>query len=237
MKPVNILESARGYLRRAIELSPHHDLLVGFSAGKDSWATLDLAAPLVRAAGGRLVGWFMYFLPDMDCMRGHMEAARRRYRIDIIQTPHFDTARLLRTAVARNPIRDIEKRVRNVRYIDCEGMAKKLAGIEWVATGQKAIDSLERRGMLKKCNAVNTDQCRVYPLAWWNNTDVKTYNARARLPQPPQFGDKRSSGMGLTPAALRYLKEHWPRDYERVCEVFPLAPSLLMEDSHGSQET
>lgn len=194
---------------------PADAVLLGYSGGKDSLALLDLC---VRA-GARVEAFFMYFLPGLDYTEYWCEFARNRWGVAVRQYQHWSTTYYLRRGVFRQAVD-----VPSLSIQDIEFCARKDAGVEWIGYGYKKIDSLERRAFLGRDwpGGVNASAKKFTLLSEWNNTDVRSYLSRRRIPIPESDG-RRSSGICLTPECLAWLRAEWPDDYRRILKTFPFA--------------
>jgi phosphoadenosine phosphosulfate reductase len=221
---MHALASAFDALRRA-QAAGADRVLVALSGGKDSLVCLDLA---VQVFGPKNVAaFFMYLVPDLECEQGPVRAAARRYGIDLVTVPHWDLGRMLKFGVLRTHILGAEK-WREVRLGDIEVLVRKRTGINWLVYGHRADESLERRGMLKDVDGCDTARSRVYPLRWWKGRDCYAYLRQRRISVPSMFGGTRNAGISLAPHVLRYLREHHPSDYRKICEFFPFAEAQLV---------
>jgi hypothetical protein len=92
-------------------------------------------------------------------------------------------------------------------------------------TGAKKADSLWRRKMLGNWG---TQEDILYPLIEWNKVDVLAFMKANDLPIPDSSG-KNATGVDLSPPALLWLHDEHPRDFARVCEIFPLAEAIVWQ--------
>lgn len=112
----------------------------------------------------------------------------------------------------------------------------------WIAYGHRQDESLERRGMLSGFRKQTTELGvksggrlgfdpkgrRIYPMATWNRQNVLSYVGHFRLPLAPTFGRTDTTGLDpQNPETLRYLRDHYPEDYERLVALFPRAAGLV----------
>lgn len=163
----------------------------------------------------------MYFLPGLDYTAHWTDFARKRWGITVREYPHWNLSYFLRVGVFRlSP----DPRCEKLSITDIEAKAREDSGLEWIGYGYKKIDSLQRRGFLSKSwpDGINPERKCFTPIAEWNNTVVKQYLARRRIPIPGIDG-KRSGGIDLSPACLAWLRAEWPDDLRRILKVFPLA--------------
>lgn len=161
----------------------------------------------------------MYFLPGMDYTAYWCEFAERRWAVRVRQYQHWNTAYYLRRGVFREPLD-----VASVSIGDIEYAVREDSGLDWIGYGYKKIDSLQRRGFLTKewPRGLNAKRKAFTLIGGWNNTEVRAYLSRQRIPIPGIDG-KRSTGISLTPECLEWLRDEWPDDYRRVLKVFPYA--------------
>jgi 3'-phosphoadenosine 5'-phosphosulfate sulfotransferase (PAPS reductase)/FAD synthetase len=214
------LAEARQLLRRAHEKTDR--ILVGLSGGKDSLVTLDLAVAEFGAAN--VVAFSMYLVAGLRCFEGPIDAAARRLGVRVEYVPHWMLGRLYKWAVLMHHLPGCAE-WRETELGDIEATVRKRTGIDWIAYGHRAAESIERRGMLNRNQGFAAEQRRVYPIWRWRSSaavnDVWWYMAARQIPPPPTFGRHRLSGVGLDAPTLKFISEHYPDDYERICVVFP----------------
>ncbi len=204
-------------------------VIVGLSGGKDSLATLDLAVEVFGAHG--VVCFFMYLVDGLRCVEAPVMAAVNRYHVRLVKYPHWVLANMIKYAVLRPHVEGCYE-WSETKYTDIENAARADTGIEWVATGQRMDESLERRGMLHKVSGFDEKRARLYPLWNWSARDVYSYLRWRRIAPPPAFGKgaRGVSGINLAPATLRWVREFYPDDYEKIVEVFPWAGAQLAHE-------
>jgi sulfate adenylyltransferase subunit 2 len=205
----------------------HPAVVVLFSGGKDSLAVLDLCArvfPRVEAA-------FMYLVPGLRFLEDHIDHACVRLGVKLHKVPHWDTARLMRHAVLRwHNAAPEALPTRNLRLPDVERALRAKTGIQWIASGWRACDGMQRRLILRQWTPVAQRWWRLFPVANWRDRDVLAY-LRARkwgVPHQVSKGKARAhnSGFGLDAPGLSWLYRVHPGDYARVVEVFPFADAM-----------
>ena len=205
-------------LRRLREVTP--EVIVGLSRGKDSLVLLDLC----REHFERVECYCMTLVPGISFVEDYLGYLERRYSITVHRTPHWWLSRAYREAAYR-PLR-VDVPLVTIR--DVEESQRERTGIDWHATGQKACDSLQRRGMLSACGGIDPKARVGYPLAWWTDRQVYSHLRRRNVPLPPDyrlFGG--SFSCQLDGRTLSLLQEHYPEDYARVLEVFPFAEAAV----------
>lgn len=195
-------------------------VIVAYSGGKDSLVVTDLA---VRFYGAdRVVGFYLYFVDDMDLTRAIIAYAKERWGIEVIAYPHFFTSEYLN----RGQFCAADPNVPLLKVKDIERVAKADLGAQWIAYGYRRSDSLERNAMLR-CNypgGVSEAWARLAPVAEFSRNDILLYCRRHDIVVPSEQEMKtRSSNVGLYPSSMWWLRKWWPKDYERVLKVFPYA--------------
>lgn len=205
-------------------------VLVAYSGGKDSVATVDLC---VRA-GKSVEAFFMYFIPGLDYTEHWCAWAEKQWNIKVHRVQHWNTSYYLRRGVFMLADRMI---VQKLTILDIESHVRQATGIEWIGYGYKSIDSLQRRGMMNKWDGGLDRKRKIFtPIKDWNDTDVKAYLSARHLPNGSLSG-KRSTGIDLTAASLRYMRDNWPADYRRILSVFPLAAAQIDRQEYYGQKS
>lgn len=217
------LARARGRMKRAVE----HDsrCLVALSGGKDSLVTLDLACQTFD----HVEAFYMYLVPGLMTFEAPVDAAARRYGVKVHKVPHFDLPRLIKYAVLR-PHLPTAASIRELRWADVNQALREQTGIKWVATGERASDSLQRRFYTKQLDGVQWHIGRLFPVYDWLDSDVHGYLRARNIPLPSNggFSRQRGSGFSLEGRGLSWLKQQYPEDYRRVLKVFPYAEAEVI---------
>lgn len=204
-------------LRTASAKTDH--ILIAYSGGKDSLAVLDLCSRSFK----RVSCFFMYFIPDLEVVEVMLDYARKRWGVEVLQYPHWITGKLIASGVYCSPswrLDDLPKWT--VR--DSYDMALLDSGATLMATGARRSDSMGRRLTLSSALKHWTDV--VYPIIGWKQADVKAYLAMQGIPLPSSSGAS-TSGIDLSLPSLLWLADQHPRDFARICEVFPYAEAVV----------
>jgi 3'-phosphoadenosine 5'-phosphosulfate sulfotransferase (PAPS reductase)/FAD synthetase len=195
----------------------HDSLLVSYSGGKDSNVILDLATRTFK----RVECFFMYFVPDLECIEEALDGARRRYGVPIHQYPHWLLGRTIASgAYCLN--RRVHAEFGEWSLRDIYTLAVADTKIQRIATGAKRDDSLWRRRNMSQTRYADV----VYPIEFWNKLDVVGYLRSRGLPIPSSTG-RNASGIDLSTPSLLWLHDNHPRDFQRLCEVFPFAEAVI----------
>ena len=102
-------------------------VLVGFSGGKDSVATLDLC---VRHFA-RVVPFFMYLVPGLSFQEAQIRWYERRYGLEVLRVPHPMLSTWLRFGVYRKPHYDWPE----ISFNDVYHYVRLQAGCWWMPEG------------------------------------------------------------------------------------------------------
>ena len=194
-------------------------ILVGFSGGKDSAATLDLCFryfPVVQP-------YFMYIVKGLNFQERTLRYYEKRYHCKIIRIPHFMLSDFLQGGSFRLP----DYTVPTVKTIDIYNYLRSRTGIHWIAGGERMADSIVRNAMLKQSGAIDRFRGRVYPLAYWNKKQVLSYVKLRKLPLSLENRILGFSFRGLQGADMYKIKQAFPEDYEKIRRVFPLIEAAV----------
>lgn len=190
-------------------------VLVGLSGGKDSLVTLDLCAKHFR----RVEAYFLYTVPGLRFEETTLRYCERRYSLTVHRLPHWNLSHQLREWAFRGPP---PGDVPRLKLLDVESEARRLAGVAWIATGQRKDDSLERRAMLSHCGGVDLRNRRFYPLSEWSARMTYTYLKREAIPLPADYAlFGHSWGGRLYADDLVKIRRAFPDDYQRITRYFP----------------
>jgi phosphoadenosine phosphosulfate reductase len=193
-------------------------VLVAFSGGKDSLATLDLCVRTFRV----VEAFFMYLVPGLRCQQVMLDAARARWGVTIREYPHWLGAKLMRSGVyCKTHWRRDDVPLLKLR--DIYDMASAEARIPLIATGAKRADSLWRKRNLAQ--TAHYDDV-LYPVISWTKQDVLAY-LRVRGIPIPESSKGSATGIDLSTPSLLWLYDNHPDDFARLCEFFPFAEAAV----------
>jgi sulfate adenylyltransferase subunit 2 len=121
--------------------------------------------------------------------------------------------------------------IKLLKLTDIDESIRLQTGISWTIYGMKKADSLNRNLMLRgyEEQAINNKTQKVYPFSVWKNGDVLRYIKMNRLPEPIQYGKKKSNGVSFDIDVFLYLQEHYPGDLQKILTAFPMAEQILFE--------
>lgn len=190
-------------------------VLVGFSGGKDSIVTLDLCMRYFD----RVQPFFLYLCPGLEFQEDTLSWYERRYDVEIIRMPHFEVSNFMRYGSFREP----DPGVSIVSITDEYNYLRLKTGMTWVAAGERIADSIVRRAMIKHSGTIDRKRARLYPIANWTKREVLEYIKHHRLKLPRDSRKLGFSFKSLAGTELAFIRDAYPRDYERILEMYPFA--------------
>ncbi len=210
------------------------EVVLFYSGGKDSLILCDI---LTKHFKVNLA--FMYFVDGLEHVEKYVRFAEKKYNIKSNKYQHWMVSGYLNNHYyCLHTNSEGKKEVPTIKLGDIETLAKKDFGCEWIVSGMKQSDSLNRRLMLKTyfMNAINLEQKKAYPLTDWNKAMCLSYIQHHNLPIPIDYGSKtKSSGVNLEYDCLNYLKKHYPNDLQAIFKVFPFAETILLNGNPNEQ--
>lgn len=198
-------------------------IICAFSRGKDSLAVLDICVRRFK----RVEAFYMYWVKGLEFEEAILRYVENRYSIKIYRVPHFELARLVsRQALTWYRPSAPEFRITKQRDIDDHVRRHFGNEIPWIASGERKMDSLERRAMLSASGEWDTARMHYYPIMEWKTRHVWDYMQMHNLPVPAEYGFLKRSWAGLVGPDLYAIREHFPSDYRKILEVFPFAAAI-----------
>lgn len=200
-------------------------LLLSFSGGKDS-----LALWLHLREHFEIIPYFLYWLPGLSFVEEALAYYEEWFDAEIVRLPHPLFYNMLRTGAYQEP--------HVVGTVDWLGLPKfDFADLDAImcsycdldpertlcAVGFRAADNIDRRNLIIQKGAIGTARRKYYYGVWdWNVEQVATIIKRHGVALPADY-----RYWGRTIAAFDYqflkpLRTHFPADYERVRQWFPL---------------
>lgn len=205
--------------------------------GKDSIVLLDILTKYFK----RVVPVYMYLVPNLDFSNKYIRWAQKKYGVKFIETPHFAFYGYVRTGFMGIK-QDEKQRLYNLSDID--RYIKEKTGIEWSCYGMKQNDSLNRRLMLRtyEKEGICEKTKKIYPLTHWSNKECVKYISAHNLIKNELTSfcvgrQIQSTGMGVNNLPyLLFSKINYPNDYKRICEMYPMAETLIFEYERYEQK-
>lgn len=194
-------------------------VIVFYSGGKDSAVTLDLCCKYFE----HVDVVFMYYVPGLSFQDRIIRWAEAKYGVKVIRLPHFELSQFLRYGSFR-PM-DLDVPVVSIR--DVYTYARSITQTWWIAAGERISDSIIRRAMIKQSGSIDVGRGRFYPIAEWRKSDIMGYIKQNRLMVSPESATLGFSFRSLQPKDLILIKQHYPDDFVRITNYFPLAEASI----------
>lgn len=203
-------------------------ILLGFSIGKDS-----LSMWLYLRDHFNIIPFFLYRLPGMSFEEEALAYYERFFGCHIMRLPHpnlyadwrngmFVSPDMINILLTCNPVR--------FEYKDVEALIAREAGLDrpFTAWGYRANDNLGRRYHILREGAAWGRHRRLYYAVWdWTIEDVAVIIKRHNVRLPRGYALWGQSCAVPWYNNLRGVREHFPDDYERIREAFPLVDAEL----------
>lgn len=199
------------------------EIIVAYSSGKDSLAVLDLCVKHFE----RVVPYFMYIVKGLEFQEVHLKYVERLYSLEIIRVPDWRLCQVIRSGVARHQTR-LSQSVPSVSWKDVEHYIRQKSGIHWIASGETAFESMQRRGMIMSSDrGIDIPRGHIYPVGFWRRSRIESYLTQAGLTLPCEYRvmSKGRSFGGVLPDQIYDIRKNYPRDFEKIKELFPLVES------------
>ena len=212
--------------------------LVSFSRGKDSIA----ASLALLEAGYELVPFYCERVPGISFVEESLDYFERHlFKRHIIRALHPSTAGQLKSGTFHPPHYlpiDEALGVADFTYADVQSLVilkEKLSPRTWSATGLRAADSQMRRKSIAIRGPKAPGKRTVAAIWDWNLERVTQIITRAGIKLPADYQLYGRTFDGLMGEFVAPLKKHFPADYAKVLELFPLVEAEVFryERAHG----
>lgn len=209
------------------ERTPGGHVLLSFSGGKDAWVTWIAIRDHFPAE--KVTPFYYYLVPGLSFIEEYLAYAEGVLGTHITRLPSPRFYAMLNDLVYQPPDRwptmqnlDLPRFTWDDVHRACE-ISRGLPSNCWCAVGVRASDSVRRATALRTHGVVN-DKRRVFYPAWDWKMD-RVYDALERngirLPVDYRLFGRTFDGIYLL--YLWNIKKHFPQDYARILEWFPLA--------------
>lgn len=201
--------------------------ILAFSCGKDS-----IAAWLqMRKYFKHIVPYYCYIVPGLEVVEKSLSYYEDFFGCHIYRLPHRSLYRFLRGMVFQSP-----PHVTKIEALSIPGdeyddymigeivrQSASLPAGAYVGTGVRMADSPMRRIGIKTHGAINHNQKKFFPVYDWRKADLIAAIDDARVKLPVDYKLFGRTFDGIDYRFLKPIKEHFPRDYERIITWYPLA--------------
>lgn len=199
-------------------------VLVAFSGGKDAIVTLDLCCKHFKT----VKAFFLYTIKGLEYQENILKRYENIYNIEIYRLPHPDVFRMYRYGFFTNE----DSSFSNVSMTEMYDYVREISGIEWIAGGERATDSVERNARIKNSSSIDFKSRRFFPVAYWSKSDIYNYIKVKKLYLPKINKDLGYSPDAIWSDAMQLIKERFPRDYQKIIETFPFYEASLKRYEH-----
>lgn len=203
-------------------------VFLSFSRGKDS-----IAAWLkMRGQFEEIVPVFMYLVPDLEFEEESLAYYEKFFQTRIVRVANPNLHRMLRELVFQPPERwkillgaDFPKYTRDdlFQWLADE---RQMQGA-FNAIGLRLTDNLARRAMLTKTGPVNEKRKTFCPIWDMDKAQLVDCIKQSGCKLPADYKVMQSSFDGLSYRFLKPIKTHFPKDYQKILEWFPLADAMI----------
>ena len=213
-------------------------VVLKFSGGKDSVASW----LILREIFPRIVPIFHYWVPGLEFVERTVKLYEEFFETEITRMPHPNLLNFLSNGSFQPPHRwnVIEVMTGDpVDYDEIVDWAAEDMGLEnyWVAVGIKASDSPIRAAAVAKNGAWTPNKKLFYPVADLKKADLIELLKRHNAPLSEDYLVFGRSFDGLQYRYLHRIKEHYPADYARIVDWFPLVEAEFMrKQAYESQK-
>ncbi len=210
-------------------------ITLAFSCGKDSigaWLAL-------RPHFERIVPIYMYLVPDLEFVERSLVYYEEFFSTPIIRVPHPSLYRMLRNLVFQAPenCAIIEACDFNgIDYVDIVDLIREdehLPASSYHATGVRAADSPIRRGAVTRFGPINRKTRTFWPIWDWHKARLVQVLRDSNVKLPVDYKIFGRSFDGIDYRFLIKIREHFPRDYERILDLYPLADLEIFRRQHA----
>jgi 3'-phosphoadenosine 5'-phosphosulfate sulfotransferase (PAPS reductase)/FAD synthetase len=202
--------------------------LLSFSAGKDAV----VAWIQMRKYFKRIVPFYLYLIPDLEFVEEGLRYYENLFETKIHRYPNPNLLRMLRNYTFQPPsrwpiIQDWELRV---SYADIEADVRRKTGTAdaFVGFGTRTADSPTRLANVRRFGSLTPGRRSFLPVFDWRIADVVTSLKSENIKLTVDYRHFGRSYDGIDHRFLAPIKQHYPRDYARILEWFPMAELEFM---------
>ena len=182
--------------------------LLAFSGGKDAVA----AYLAIREHFDEVIPYYLYLVPGLEFVDAQLDMYERQFGFKITQLPHP-------SVIEGAGLPDFDYTDIQAAMVGKFGLPKDTL----VADGVRAADSPMRRIAIQSHGSISYNLLKYHPIWDWKKADLvacfKKHNVRLG-------SDYKVFGRSFDGLDLRFLlpiKKHYPRDYQRILELIPMA--------------
>lgn len=205
-------------------------VLLSFSAGKDSIC----AWLAVREVFPNIVPYHMCFVPDLEFMERRLQYYEQVFGQHILRITDPNWVRMLNNLIWQPPQRAIPILSLGLPDIDYDFVTQMLIDSynlpqnTFTAVGVRAADSMKRRAATKVGGPINWARRTFWPVWDVSNDTLLERLQENHIRLSMDYMIWGTSFDGLQYPFLKAVQEHYPDDYQRILEWFPLAELEIM---------
>lgn len=209
--------------------------LLAFSCGKDAIA----AWLAIRPHFERVVPYYLYLVPNLEFVDESLDYYERWFGTKIYRLPHVSVNRMLNNLVFQPPERCkvIEQcELAEPDYSDIRRDVARMEGLAddtLVADGVRATDSPMRRLAINTHGPISWNRRKYHPVWDMRKADLLDMFRREKVKLPIDYKLFGRTFDGIDLRFLLPIKKHFPRDYQRILEWFPLAELEIFRMEHA----
>lgn len=208
---------------RLTELAKSHSTVaVGFSGGKDSLATLDLAVKFFKV----VIPYFYYFVPGLKHEESKIYFAKERYGLNVRKYPSTDGIDALRIGLFCDELPELDA-LPSLDRRTLYNWIKADTGATLILDGEKKADGIFRRRRMS--NQKNTMADVIHPLSDWLKWEVLSYLKAAKIPIP-DVGRGDNGGFSLMNSEILHAYHNHREDYEVMRGYFPYIETVVLHE-------
>lgn len=198
--------------------------ILAFSNGKDSicaWLVL-------RRYFKRIIPYYMYPIPDIEFIEKGLKYYEEFFETPILRYPHSSLYRMINNLMFQAPERChvIEQfGLPEFEYDELNDIVREEMGLGenvYCATGVRARDSLVRWTAVKKYGPLNATKRTFFPVFDYTKAMLMNELHEAKIKLPVDYRMFGRSWDGMDFRFTKEIKDHYPKDYEKILSWFPL---------------
>lgn len=203
-------------------LSP--TVVLSFSRGKDS-----IAAWLqLKAHGFKVIPVHMHSVPGISFVDESLRYYEDVFQTKIYNMPHPSFYRWLAYLIFQSPDHwpaIVERDLPDYNLDDLFNIVKASRGYPlstFTAVGVTQFDSLTRRASISRFGPLNPNRRQFFPIYDWNKPRIVREIRLANIKLPKEYRIFGRSWDGIDFRFIEPIKRHYPDDYARILEWFPV---------------
>ena len=213
-------------------------VMLAFSCGKDSVA----AWLALREAEIEVIPFYCQTIPGMSFIDRALEYYEGFFGKHIIRVQHPRLYRMLNNFVFQPPERcwTIEAcRLPEFTYEEIVGWMREdfAKPNTWLATGVRCADSILRRMHFKRHGSIVESTNTIYPVWDLTREAMRELLGRHKVRLPADYDLFGKSFDGLDFRFVNQIQKHYPADYAKIQEWFPLIDLELKRYEYGQKNS